>query len=114
VNRASSSTHASLPPVEIWAAATYATVQLPDERLHQRLVSTAALLAAKPSDSIPQACGSWGQAKAAYRFMENERVGKEALIQAVADATAKACEKEALVLWRCKTAHLLRFPTIKQ
>jgi Transposase DNA-binding/Transposase Tn5 dimerisation domain len=98
VKKTSGSTHASLPSVEVWAAATYSTVQLPDERLHQRLVLTAALFAAKPSDSIPQACGSWGQAKAAYRFMENERVNKDALIQAVADATAKACEKEALVL----------------
>jgi len=36
-------------------------------------------LAAKPCDSIPQAFNNWSGAKAAYRFIENERVTCEGI-----------------------------------
>jgi hypothetical protein len=85
---------------EIWAARIYASAALPDERLNARLVDIASTFAAKPTDSIPQACGHWAQAKATYRFIENERITMEALQQPVNDSTAKICAglKEVFVI----------------
>ena len=85
---------------EIWAARMYASAALPDERLNARLVDISSTFAAKPSDSIPQACGDWAQAKATYRFIENERVTMEELQQPVCDSTAKICAglKEVFVI----------------
>ena len=43
-----------------WAAEEFATVDLSDKRLNSRLVKVAEQLAAKPTASIPAACGGWG------------------------------------------------------
>lgn len=82
----------------IWAAQTYATAALPDQRLNARLVQTAALLAARPSDSIPQAGETWAQSKGIYRMIENDRVSAEQLLQPVYEATAKRCAGEPVIL----------------
>lgn len=42
---------------------------LPDSRLDERLERIVDKLSAKPEASIPEACGSWDEAKAAYRFL---------------------------------------------
>ena len=42
---------------------------LPDARLHQRLERMVEQFSASPTHSIPQACGSVHEAKAAYRFL---------------------------------------------
>jgi hypothetical protein len=42
---------------------------LPDERLAHRLERLAEQLGQKPEATIPQACGSVHEAKAAYRFL---------------------------------------------
>lgn len=41
---------------------------LPDERLKYRLERLVEQLSQSPEKSIPQACGSWPETKAAYRF----------------------------------------------
>lgn len=43
--------------------------QLPDKRLEQRLERLVEQLSSAPGASIPQACGSDYEAKAAYRFL---------------------------------------------
>jgi hypothetical protein len=43
--------------------------QLPDKRLEERFVRLREQLSERPEDSIPQACGSVHEAKAAYRFL---------------------------------------------
>lgn len=82
----------------LWAARTYATAALPDRRLNVRLVHGAALLAARPWDSIPQACATWAEAKAMYRMIDNPRVSVERLLQPVYEATAKQCAGLPVVL----------------
>jgi len=82
----------------IWAAQTYATAALPDQRLNARLVQTAALLAARPSDSIPQAGETWAQSKGIYRMIENDSVSAEQLLQPVYEATAKRCAGAPVIL----------------
>ncbi len=46
-----------------------ARVKLPDERLAKRLERLVEQLSAAPEQSIPQACGSVHETKAAYRFL---------------------------------------------
>jgi hypothetical protein len=98
---------------EVWAAATFATARLPDARLNVRLVKVAATLGAKPLDSFPQACGDWAEAKGAYRFVENERVTAEAMIEAAGDATARASAGRAVV-YSVQDTTTLSFPRAGQ
>jgi hypothetical protein len=44
-------------------------VNLPDTRLVERLERLVGQLSERPEASIPEACGSWHEAKAAYRFL---------------------------------------------
>lgn len=71
----------------LWAAHVAEHAQLADERLDARLGLILAAMVAKPADSIPQASGNCGQAKATYRFLANERVEPDDLLQPIADAT---------------------------
>ena len=43
--------------------------QLPDKRLEERFERLREQLSQRPEESIPQACGSGHEAKAAYRFL---------------------------------------------
>lgn len=83
---------------QVWAASTYATADLVDARLNARLVKLAATLAGKPLDSIPKASLDWAEAKAIYRFVENERVSLDDLQKPVAQATARRCGDCAVVI----------------
>lgn len=51
----------------------------------------AAAWAARPQDTIPQACGSWDRTKGAYRFLENPRVSSGMLIESAGKSTARIC-----------------------
>ena len=55
-----------------WATHEFAGAPLSDQRLVQRLISLATDFALQPTASIPQACGSWTNAKAAYRFFDRD------------------------------------------
>jgi hypothetical protein len=74
-----------------WSRRIFGHVALADPRLVRRAVGVAALLAARPADSIPQACGTWGNTKATYRFLENKRVTVEALRDSTTKAAVAAC-----------------------
>ena len=64
-----------------WAAEEFATAELGDKRLNSRLVKLAEQLAAKPTASIPGACGGWGDTAAAYRMLGNERCDWREIIE---------------------------------
>ena len=83
----------------------FAQADLGDKRLNQRLLKVAAALARQPQASIPKATGSWGQACAAYRFLDHttftphdllrphfqrtvERAAAQPTVLAVADTTS--------------------------
>jgi hypothetical protein len=76
---------------ELWAARIAGHADLADERLNTRLGLLLTAIAAKPSDSLPQACGGSSQAQAAYRFFANERIPSDDLLQPIVDATSDAC-----------------------
>ena len=76
----STTTPPLLPPVDLWATQIAAYADLPDQRLNTRWAAVLACLMAKPSDSIPQASNQPSQAKATYRFLENDRVRPDVLL----------------------------------
>jgi hypothetical protein len=58
----------------------------------------ASVLAGRPLDSIPQAFENWGQAKAAYRFIENKRVTFDLLSQPVIEKTTRDCRGRDVII----------------
>jgi hypothetical protein len=52
----------------------------------------------RPTDSIPQAAGDWGQVKATYRFLDNDRVTEADLRCAAARDTARCCQAHEVIL----------------
>jgi hypothetical protein len=82
----------------LWAARVAAGTVLPDKRLAARLAYILETFAERPSDAIPQAAGSWGQAKGIYRFLANPRVQPAALQQGLTRDTARQCLDQRTVL----------------
>ena len=64
------------PPPNDWTDAEVEAATFADARLHRRFVGLLRQLAAGVGTTIPQACGGWAGAKAAYRFLANGRVGE--------------------------------------
>lgn len=62
-----------------WCVDEFAAVELQDERLNRRCSELAAQLAMQPSGPINQACEDWADAKAAYRFFDNDKVSPEGI-----------------------------------
>jgi hypothetical protein len=82
----------------LWATRVAAGTVLPDKRLSARLACVLETFAERPSDAIPQAAGSWGQAKGLYRFLANPRVRPAALHQGLTSDTARQCLAQCTVL----------------
>src|SRR4051812_44154265 len=82
----------------VWAQQMAAATDLPDQRLNLRLTAILVESIEHPSASIPQATGSAGQAKAAYRFYSNPRVTAAALRRGGAVATARRCLDQDVLL----------------
>ncbi len=62
-----------------WAARVAAGTVWPDTRRAARLACILATFAERPSEALPQAAGSWGQAKGISRFLANPRVSPRGL-----------------------------------
>ena len=60
---------------------------LPDRRLTKRLGKLVERLSQFPERSLPQVFGGWKETKAAYRFLDNERVSHAALMMGQRDET---------------------------
>src|SRR5258708_37958253 len=82
----------------LWAARVAAGTVVPDKRLPARLACILETFAERPSDAIPQAAGSWGQAKGIYRFLANPRVPPAALQAGLTSDTARPCLDQNTVL----------------
>ena len=57
-----------------WAATEFEGIDLGDPRRNRRAIRLVESLSAKPTASIPQACGDWADTMAAYRFFGNDEV----------------------------------------
>lgn len=89
-----------------WAEQEFETLNLGDARLDKRAVMLAEQLAQQPGASIPQACGDWGQTQAAYRFLSNEEVNAQQVLQAHADASLARMSTKPVVLCLQDTTEL--------
>jgi hypothetical protein len=74
------------------------TVSLPDKRLNTRAHAVLDQLAARPTLSIPAACGGDAETAAAYRFFENERVTFSNVLQPHIDASVRRLEAQKVVI----------------
>jgi len=89
-----------------WAREELAHAPLPDQRLVKRLITIATDFAQQPTASIPQACGSWEAAKAAYRFFDHEAIQPQQLLAAHAQATLARVRAHPVVLCAQDTTSL--------
>jgi len=81
----------------LWAAGLAGLADFPDERLNSRFADLLLTFARQPLDSIPQACGSAGQAKATYRFLSNRRLSVADVLRPIVAGTVEGCRGQATV-----------------
>jgi hypothetical protein len=84
-----------------WIDRELANTDFCDERLGKRLRSLLHRLAANPGQGIPLACEDWANTKAAYRFLDNNRVSEAEILAGHFQATrerAAATDGPILVL----------------
>ena len=84
-------------PTALWAAQVAAATPLPDARLNTRLERLLTHLAEKPLDAFPQALPDCHQAKATYRFLDNERVDHGDLLTGWRQTTTQAMRSQAVI-----------------
>jgi Transposase DNA-binding/Transposase Tn5 dimerisation domain len=82
---------------ESWAEEEFRTLDLGDARLNRRAMRLVESLAAQPGASIPKACGSSADTKAAYRLLGCEDVDPAELRRAHAEATALRAGEAGIV-----------------
>jgi len=70
-----------------WLERELAACNFKDKRLGRRYHALLGRLAAKPGGSLPLACQDWANTKAAYRFLDNDRVNEAEILSGHFDAT---------------------------
>jgi hypothetical protein len=81
-----------------WAEEEFGGCDLGDRRLKKRLLILSRDLFARPTMSLPQACGDQNKTKAAYRFFDHVKVNMNSVLQGHYQATARRAQKEKLIL----------------
>lgn len=89
-----------------WFLEETKTADLGDKRLNKRLCNVLGALGRKPTESIPAATKGWSEAKAAYRFLDNEAATFEKVLKPHSNATVERIKKEAIVLLPQDTTEL--------
>jgi hypothetical protein len=85
-------------PPRNWIEAELGGANLGDARLTARLLEMTGRFYDQPTANIPQACGSAAEAKAAYRFLDNEAVQWNEILKPHFQATEERLRDEPLVL----------------
>src|SRR5262249_45678077 len=68
------------PPPSSWLDRELADCDFKDERLAKRFRSLIERLSSSPGESIPLVCQDWANTKAAYRFLDNDRVSEAEIL----------------------------------
>jgi hypothetical protein len=82
---------AALPST--WIDRELADCEFKDERLGKRFRSLLEQLSASPGESIPLVCQDWANTKAAYRFLDNDRVSEAEILAGHFEATRDRAAK---------------------
>jgi hypothetical protein len=89
-----------------WIDDELATLDLGDDLLNQRQKMILDRFAAKPSASIPGACGGWAETLGAYRFFAHPRVTAEEVLRPHGQATLGRIAEHPVVLLPQDTTEL--------
>ena len=81
-----------------WIIDEMKEADLPDKRLNDRLREILNQFAGKPTASIPAACGGYAEMMGAYRFVNNEKVGFENVLQPHIEATTRRVAEHPVVI----------------
>jgi Transposase DNA-binding len=90
-----------------WLDGELAACNLADERLTKRLRKVLGQVGGAMGQSIPFACQDWANAKAAYRFLSNDRVNEADILAGHFRSTrdrAEAAEGKRPVSHACRFA----------
>ena len=87
-----------LENAEKWAVETFGAAELGDPRRTDRLVKVAAALGENPSVSLPRSMRNWADTQGAYRFLGNEAVTHEQIMQPHWRETRSEAEQRRQVL----------------
>ena len=89
-----------------WGVEELKGIDLGDERLNRRATQLLGELRAKPSQSIPTACGGWAETQAAYRFFDNNKVSVEKILHPHQTATQQRIDQHSVVILLHDTTEL--------
>jgi len=81
-----------------WRENEFSGADFGDPRLTKRLIKIAKKLADNPQASIPQACETWMETKATYRFLDNDKVNEHNLQEPHQQATHDRAKGHVTVL----------------
>ena len=81
-----------------WIIEELATLSLSDKRLKKRAQKVLAQLSHNATESIPTACVSAGETKAAYRLFDNDRVAPEEIYKTHLEATLARMAEYPVIL----------------
>lgn len=81
-----------------WCNREFSSLDLGDQRLNKRLVTTAERLLACPEASINQVCMGWSETKAAYRLFDNDQVSSQKILLAHQKQAGERFFQENVVL----------------
>ncbi len=81
-----------------WVIDELKTAKLKDKRLNKRFAEVLSQLAARPTASIPAACGGRAELVAAYRFCANEKTSFDTVLQPHRDATRERMAAQPVVI----------------
>jgi hypothetical protein len=81
-----------------WVVDEVKTAALNDERLNRRFAEVLGQLAARPTASIPAACGGRAEMAAAYRLFANPKTNFDNLLQPHVEATRQRLAAQPIVL----------------
>jgi hypothetical protein len=81
-----------------WILEEAAAVDMGDERLNRRFRIVLNTMSQKPSLQFPAGCNGRAETAAAYRFLDNEKVGKDQILLPHRTATVERIRAEKVVL----------------
>lgn len=89
-----------------WAIEEMQSADLSDRRLNDRLRLILSQLAARPTASIPAACGGWAETNAAYRFFDNPKAGFDRILRPHIDRTEERIRSQPVALLVADTTEM--------
>jgi hypothetical protein len=89
-----------------WIIDEMKTADLKDKRLNDRLALVLSELGARPTASIPAACGGRAEMVGAYRFFENEKATFANILQPHRDATRQRMAAQPVVVLAQDTSEI--------